>query len=70
MALEEMFGLTGGIFSLAANVAGVATPIAVGAVIGAAGSFFYALVYVGAMALLGALSYVFLAGNVERIVLD
>jgi len=70
VAPEEMFGLTGGIFSFAANVAGVATPIAVGAVIAVAGSFFYALVYVGAMALLGALSYVFLLGNVERIVLD
>ena len=46
------------------------TPIVVGAIIGATGSFFYALAYVGAAALLGALSYVFLLGDVERIMLD
>ena len=34
------------------------------------GSFSYALAYVGAAALVGALSYVFLLGDVERIVLD
>ncbi len=66
----ELIGLTGGIFSFTANLAGVITPIVVGAIIGATGSFFYALAYVGAAALLGALSYVFLLGDVERIVLE
>ena len=66
----EMLGLTGGIFSFAANLAGVATPIVVGAIIDATGSFYYALAYVGAAALLGALSYVFLLGDVERIVME
>jgi ACS family D-galactonate transporter-like MFS transporter len=70
VAPKEMIGLTGGIFNFGANIAGVATPIVVGAAIGATGSFLYALAYVGAMALIGALSYVFLLGNVERIVLD
>jgi ACS family D-galactonate transporter-like MFS transporter len=66
----ELIGLTGGIFSFTANLAGVVTPIVVGAIIGATGSFFYALAYVGAAALIGALSYVFLLGDVERIVLE
>lgn len=70
IAPKELVGLTGGIFSFAANLAGVMTPIVVGAIIGATGSFFYALAYVGAAALLGALSYVFLLGNIERIVLE
>ncbi len=67
VAPKELVGLTGGIFSFAANVAGVTTPIVIGVVIGATGSFFYALTYIGAAALLGAFSYVFLLGNVERI---
>ncbi len=70
VAPREMLGLTGGIFNFAANLAGVITPIVVGAIIGATGSFFYALAYVGASALLGAFSYVFLLGDVKRIELD
>jgi MFS transporter, ACS family, D-galactonate transporter len=70
VAPRELMGLTGGIFNFASNLAGIITPIVVGAIIGATGSFFYALAYVGAAALLGALSYVFLLGDVERIVLD
>ena len=70
VAPTEMLGVTGGIFSFAANLAGVATPIVIGAIIDATGSFFYALAYVGAAALLGAFSYVFLLGDVERIVLE
>jgi ACS family D-galactonate transporter-like MFS transporter len=70
VAPKEMLGLTGGIFNFAANLAGVITPIVVGAIIDATGSFFYALAYVGTAALLGAFSYVFLLGNIERIVLE
>ena len=70
VAPREMIGLTGGIFNFASNLAGVITPIVVGAIIGATGSFFYALAYVGAAALLGALSYVFLLGDVKRIELE
>ncbi len=67
IAPREMAGLTGGIFNFAANLAGVLTPIVVGAIIGLTGSFAYALAYVAAAALLGAFSYVFLLGNIERI---
>jgi ACS family D-galactonate transporter-like MFS transporter len=70
VAPKELMGITGGIFNFASNLAGIITPIVVGAIIGATGSFFYALAYVGAAALLGALSYVFLLGDVKRIVLD
>ena len=69
IAPKELMGITGGIFNFASNMAGVITPIVVGAIIGRTGSFFYALAYVGAAALLGAFSYVFLLGDVKRIVL-
>jgi len=70
IAPEELTGITGGIFNLAANLADVITPIVVGGIISMTGSFHYALAYVGAAALAGALSYVFLLGNIERIVLE
>lgn len=70
IAPEQLAGLAGGLFNFAANLAGVITPIVAGLIIGTTGSFFYALASVGAAALLGALSSVFLFGDVERIELD
>jgi ACS family D-galactonate transporter-like MFS transporter len=70
IAPRQMMGLTGGIFNFSANLAGVVTPIVIGAIIGATGSFFYALAYVGAVALVGALSYIFVLGDVKRIQID
>lgn len=70
IAPRQMMGLTGGIFNFAANLAGIITPIVIGAIIGATGSFSYALAYVAAVALLGALSYIFILGDVKRIQLD
>lgn len=56
-------GLTGGILNFASNIAGVLTPIVVGAIIGTTGSFFYALAYVGAAALLGLVVCVSVGGR-------
>lgn len=70
IAPEGMLGVTGGVFNLAANLAGIVTPIVVGAIVAAAGSFFYALAFIGIVAMLGALSYIFILGDVRRIVLD
>lgn len=69
IAPEGMLGLTGGIFNLAANLAGIVTPLVIGFIVAATGSFFFALAYVGLLALLGALAYIFILGDVERIVL-
>jgi MFS transporter, ACS family, D-galactonate transporter len=69
IAPKELIGITGGIFNFAANLGGIITPIVIGAIITATGSFYYALSFIGALALLGAFSYIFLLGNVERIVL-
>jgi ACS family D-galactonate transporter-like MFS transporter len=70
IAPEGMLGVTGGVFNLAANLAGIVTPLVIGAIVAATGSFFYALAFIGCVALMGALSYIFILGNVERIVLD
>lgn len=70
IAPEGMLGVTGGVFNLAANLAGIITPIIIGAIVATTGSFFYALAFIGCIALMGALSYIFILGNVERIVID
>jgi len=68
IAPEGMLGVTGGVFNLAANLAGIVTPIVIGAIVATTGSFFYALAFISCIALLGAASYVFLLGNVQRLV--
>jgi ACS family D-galactonate transporter-like MFS transporter len=41
--------------------------LVIGLIVAKTGSFFYALSYVGAAALLGALSYIFIVGDVRRV---
>lgn len=67
VAPKPLIGLTGGLFNLAANLAGIITPLAVGFIVAATGSFFYALGLVGGIALLGAFSYIFILGPVQRV---
>jgi ACS family D-galactonate transporter-like MFS transporter len=67
IAPHALMGLTGGIFNFAANLAGILTPIVIGVLVGQTGSFAYALVYVSAAALLGAIGYIFVLGDVKRI---
>jgi ACS family D-galactonate transporter-like MFS transporter len=67
IAPAGMLGLTGGIFNLAANLAGIVTPLVVGLIVGATGSFVWALVFIGVVALIGAASYIFIVGDIERI---
>jgi len=67
VAPKKLMGLTGGIFNTCSNMAGIITPLVIGFIISATGSFFYALAYVGAAALLGVLSYIFVVGDVHRV---
>ena len=67
IAPRGMLGVTGGIFNLAANLAGIVTPIVIGAIVAATGSFVYALAFIAVVALLGALSYIFVLTDVSRI---
>jgi MFS transporter, ACS family, D-galactonate transporter len=70
VAPKEMIGLTGGLFNFCANLAGILTPLVVGIVVGATGSFYGALTYIGVLGLIGAVAYVFVVGPVERVRLD
>jgi ACS family D-galactonate transporter-like MFS transporter len=70
IAPKALMGLTGGLFNLAANLAGIVTPLVVGAIVSATGSFVWALAFIGAIALVGALSYVVLLGDIHRIEFD
>ena len=54
-------------FNFAANLAGIVTPLVIGFIVATTGSFHYALAYAGVVALIGALSYIFILGDVERI---
>ena len=67
IAPEGLLGLTGGIFNFAANLAGIVTPLVIGFIVAATGSFVGALVFIGVVALIGALSYVFVVGDIKRI---
>ncbi|NML32654.1 MFS transporter [Paraburkholderia antibiotica] len=69
IAPEGLLGVTGGIFNFAANLAGIITPLVVGLIVAATGSFVGALVFIGVIALIGALSYIFVVGDIKRIVL-
>jgi MFS transporter, ACS family, D-galactonate transporter len=67
VAPVQMMGLTGGLFNFFTNLAGIVTPLVVGFVVGATGSFYLALAYIGALGLIGTLAYLFLLGPVERV---
>ncbi len=67
IAPMDQLGLTGGIFNFAANLAGIITPMVIGFIVAATGSFIGAIFYVGILALVGAFSYIFIVGDVQRI---
>lgn len=64
---KEMSGLSGGLFNTFGNIAGITTPIIIGYIIAATGSFNGALVFVGANALIAICSYLFLVGEIKRV---
>lgn len=67
IAPKNLLGLTGGIFNFAANLAGIITPLVIGFIVAATGSFVWALAMIGAIAIVGALSYIFVVGDIKRI---
>ncbi|HEU4625021.1 MAG TPA: MFS transporter [Steroidobacteraceae bacterium] len=67
VAPRQLIGLTGGVFNLCANLAGIVTPLVVGFVVAATGSFAWALAFIAVVAVTGALSYIFVLGEVKRV---
>ncbi|MFL9984747.1 hypothetical protein [Paraburkholderia sediminicola] len=68
LAPKSLIGLTGGMFNFMGNLSAIAVPIVIGVLV-KDGHFESALIFIGALALIGALSYVFIVGKIERIVL-
>jgi ACS family D-galactonate transporter-like MFS transporter len=67
IAPRQYVGLTSSITSLAANIAGVTTPLMIGYITHHTGHFYWALNLMGAICLLGAFSYSVLLGKLSRI---
>ena len=70
VAPKELIGLTAGIFNFSANLAGIVTPLVIGYTYQSTGSFFGPLVYIGVVALVGALSYSVILGDIHRLTVD
>jgi ACS family glucarate transporter-like MFS transporter len=66
---KEAGGLSGGLFNTFGNAAGITTPIVIGYLLQATGSFAAALVYVGAHAALAIASYLVIVGDIKRVTL-
>ena len=64
---KEMVGLSGGIFNFAGNMASIITPIVIGYILSITHSFNGALIFVGTMGILGAMSYLFIVGEIKRL---
>jgi ACS family D-galactonate transporter-like MFS transporter len=70
IAPKKAMGLAAGVFNLATNMAGIVTPLGVGFIVKATGSFVWALAMVAGLALLGAFSYLVILGDVKRVEID
>jgi ACS family glucarate transporter-like MFS transporter/ACS family D-galactonate transporter-like MFS transporter len=64
---KEAIGLSGSIFNMFGNVAGIVTPIVIGYLVAKTGSFNGALVFVGINALLAVFSYLVIVKKIERV---
>ena len=64
---KSVTGLCGGLFNTFGNTAGIITPIAIGYILKATGSFNWALVYVSAHAALAVASYLVIVGEIKRL---
>jgi ACS family glucarate transporter-like MFS transporter len=64
---KEAGGLSGALFNTFGNMAGITTPIVIGYILQATGSFAGALVFVGANAAITIFSYVFIVGEIKRV---
>ncbi|RRB02916.1 MFS transporter [Larkinella rosea] len=65
LAPKHLIGLTGGVFNFMGNLASIIVPIVIG-YLAKDGDFKPALVFVGTLGFLGACSYTFLVGKIER----
>ena len=67
VAPKKLIGLTSGIFNFSANLAGIVTPVVIGVAFQATHSFVGPLLYISVVALVGALSYSVILGDIHRL---
>lgn len=64
---REAAGLSGGLFNTFGNTAGITTPIVIGYIVQATGSFAGALAFVSANAAMAIVSYLVIVGEIQRV---
>ena len=64
---REYIGLSGGVFNMFGNTAGIITPIVIGYIVAVTGSFDWALIYVGLHCIVTMGAFGFLVGKIERL---
>ena len=67
IAPKKLIGLTGGLFNFVTNLAGIITPVVIGITFEATGTFVGPLIYIAAVALLGAVAYSVIIGDIHRL---
>ena len=70
IAPVRLMGLTGGIYSFVTNISGIVTPLVIGFIVSATGSFVWALAFMAGCALVGVFFYAVVLGDVKRIEFD
>jgi ACS family D-galactonate transporter-like MFS transporter len=70
IAPANLIGVTGGLFNLVTNLSSILIPVIIGFVVEYTGSYNYALIFTGALPLLGAALYIFVMGDIRRLELD
>jgi len=63
---KHLIGLTGGVFNFMGNLASIIVPIVIGYLV-KDGDFRPALVFIGTLGFIGACSYIFVVGKIERL---
>ncbi len=65
IAPKGLLGLVGGFFSFSANLSGIIVPIAIGYIVQATGTYVGALAFIGIVAAIGAVSWIFIIGDIH-----
>jgi len=60
-------GMVGSLFSAAANLSGIVTPLVIAAIYQLTGSFNWALAFIGAVTVAGALGWIFFVGDLKPV---
>ena len=66
LAPKDLIGVTSGVFNFIGNLASVVIPVIIG-YLARNGDFKPALLFIGAVTIIGACSYIFIVGKIERI---